>query len=268
MAGLRFLLITFLLFIFRLCVSDTIYVIKDSDEILPKSETVDLSLAASVSRIVYSSASRISISSSAITKPACVCSTSFSPCTDKASIIHSTIISYSTATISVTTTYQPTNTPSANTSIIALALSPELSAPDCDNTNSDWYLPNARSLQPLAASIKNYYPLLDAVQFFWIYCERNIPALAYGNIGIFDVQRMSMSDMKGCIDSCATYNTQLPAGSKYSYLCSAISYVDGICYLKTGYSSGSQIVSWKNATSASLFLMKNTNMWLSQPSIE
>lgn len=101
-----------------------------------------------------------------------------------------------------------------------------------------------------------YYRMNDTIQIFKVYCNYNALALADNkNPDLIDFQIILASDITFCIVNCAMFNHQKPVDyNNWVSLCTTISLVENICYLKTNnnlfYSPN--IIPWENAHTAVL----------------
>lgn len=171
----------------------------------------------------------------------------------------SIVISSSSASVNYkpTTKVSYTMTSTSSASLTPTTATAALVTGSCISPNS---LCNATTsfdfIPPLKLMPLEYYRVNKTIQIFEVHCNHNAPALADNqNPGLVDFQIIPASDIISYIVNCAMFNHQKPVGyNDWVSLCSTISLVENICYLKTNtnLSHPPNIVPWENAHTAVL----------------
>jgi hypothetical protein len=119
------------------------------------------------------------------------------------------------------------------------------------NSTSSFEIKSVELVLIKQMSLKNYR-VNKSIQTFVIYCKDSTHALSsIYNPELRNIQRISRSNILNCIISCVMYNSQRFAeDNSWTSLCSVLSVVKNICYLK--FNSGNlsheaNMLSWTYA---------------------
>ena len=105
--------------------------------------------------------------------------------------------------------------------------------------------------------LKQYFFVYNnSLAFFSIHDQTDYPS--YDNQDLYDIDNAPVADLNQCILTCAnmTERNGIDKGPR----CNGVSYVNGICWRKSGINEGSQPMTSDNAVSGIMHLLVLTSM--------